>query len=177
MAGRLNTREQAKRNEKIVAMRAARVPWSQIAAEFGLTVRGCEFIVSKWEKDAPPAGSDGDGQLQLMEFIAGLEMARDQFVIHGLTAEYEAHRIGALKAYVETAALIWQVKRDANLVPRNPAAPMLGQELQVLFRELGELMRRHKIEDEILDAFRELAQQHMRAAAIHVRGRELPDAA
>lgn len=151
--------ERHHRNAKIVALHKARVPWKTIAARFGMTVRGAERIVEMWEASAVDVEKD-PGEY-FTELIDGLTMAVEEFAVLGLTAEYEAHRIGALKAYVETLMARDEVLRAAGVLPRHRAAPRLEQEMQVVFRELADLLTRHDVGEDALRELVELAQSRM----------------
>jgi hypothetical protein len=83
--------------------------------------------------------------------------------------------VQALRAAVDTAMVRLQVMRSAGRAPRSLAAPALAQQLQVVFREFAELLRRHELGDEVLRDFLSLAESQMgRMSAID--GRALPTA-
>jgi len=152
----MTTRERAHRAARIVAARHSGVTWSRIAAEFDLSVRQAQNIVADWQDSEP---DDVDGIDALQGLIHLLRQAIEDLAVTAQRASHDSNRIGAIKALVETAMLRWQVERAAGLVPRHPAAPSLHQEMQVVFQEFAELLRRHNVADEALREFLELAER------------------
>ena len=163
--------EKAQRGQKIAALRAARVPWSTVASEVGLTVRGAEKALQAWQKTNPPEETrDHDRSLELIDILTA---SIHDLMRTAVNADQDSNKIGAWKAVAEHALRRWEVQRVAGLVPRNPAAPMIGQEVQLVFREFAELLRQHAIDDAIMQAFLEIAERRMGQSHV-VEGRELP---
>lgn len=170
---RMTSRERGRRNAAIVAARRANLPWKTIADQFGLTVRGAEKIVKMWEVSAPATVEDPD---PFADMLAGLGVALERLLLEGLTAPSDASRVGALKGYVETLMLRYCVERDAGRVPYHPAAPKLNDDVQLLFREFADLMRRRGVGDDVLLEMLELAQSRTGQWTAPAR-RVLPSAA
>lgn len=166
--------ERHHRNAKIVALRKARVPWKEVASQFGMTVRGAERIVEMWHDSA--VDFEVDTRDHFEELIAGLTMAIEQFAIIGVTGDGDSNRIGALKAYVETLMARDDVLRTAGLLPRHRAAPRLEDEMQVMFREFADLLGRHGVGEDALMELVELAQSRQGQWTAAPR-RQLPHAA
>lgn len=155
---KMTSRERGRRNAAIVAARRAKMPWKAIADQFGMTVRGVEKVFAMWEASAPQDGVETD---PFGDLLAGLTVGLERLLLEGLTAPSDASRVGALKGYVDTLMLRYYVARDAGLVPSHPAAPKLNDEVQLLFREFAEILRRHEVGEGALADLLALAQTQM----------------
>jgi hypothetical protein len=150
------------------------VAWADIAKEVGMSEAGAR---DAWEQFREAEASMLDDPLAVVdETIDMMTVA-----IHQALATYEdaapgsSVRVQALRAAVDTAMVRLQVMRSAGRAPRSLAAPALAQQLQVVFREFAELLRRHELGDEVLRDFLSLAESQMgRMSAID--GRALPTA-
>lgn len=170
---KMTSRERGRRNAAIVAARRANLPWKTIADQFGMTVRGVEKVFVMWEASAPQDGIEVD---PFGDLLAGLTVGLERLLLEGLTAPSDASRVGALKGYVDTLMLRYYVARDAGLAPSHPAAPKLNDEMQMLFREFAEILRRHDVSEGAMADLLALAQTQMGQWPATTR-RTLPKAA
>lgn len=168
--------EMARRNEMILTMAAAKVPRRTIAAHAGVTTRTIDNVIAAQKRKTPAVlkASSVDPDAWLEELLAGLHTAKEQFFVLGMTADQDAARIGALKAYVDTLLELDARMRLANILPRNPAAPMLLDQLVMLMRDIGDLMRRYAVADEVMHAMMDLLEQRMGRQPV-VEGHVLPE--
>ena len=149
-------RERARRAARIVAARHSGGTWQQIAAEFEISVSQAKAIVADWQDSGP---GDVDELDSFSALLGVLRQAVSDYALIVQCATHDSNRIGALKGLVETASLRWDVERSAGLVPSHPAAPKLAHQLQQVFHELEDLLRRHDVSDEALKEIVELAQR------------------
>jgi hypothetical protein len=173
--------ERYHRGRRIAAMRSREIngklrphSWKEIAKDVGLSESQCGLVYGQFlEWEAPLH----DPMEVVQETIDALTVA-----MHEALRTYEAApegtsvRVQALRTGMDAAVTRLQVMRAAGRAPRSLAAPAVAQQMQVVFREFAELLRRHQVGDDALREFLELAEGQMgRMSAIE--GRALPAAA
>lgn len=160
---------------RVVRGKPKPVAWKDIAAEVGMSQQGA--------RDAWVAFLAAE-ETMLENPLAVVDETIDTMTvaIHAALATYEAAdegssvRVQALRTAVDTAVLRLTIMRQAGRAPRSLAAPTVAAQVQLVFREFAELLRRHKVDDVVIRDFLELAEGQMgRMTAIE--GRELPTAA
>lgn len=171
---RLNALQKHQRGRRIAAMRARVKPtaWKTIAAEVGMSVSGAkdaheQFLAAEEAMlDNPLAVVD--------ETIDAMTVAIDRQLRNAEAAGAgTSTSVQALRAAVDTAVLRLTIMRQAGRAPRSLAAPTIAAQVQLVFREFAELLRRHQVRDEVLRDLLALAESQMgRMTAIE--GRELP---
>ena len=163
--------ERYQRGRKIAEMRAHHpkpIAWATIAKHVGLSVSGAKDAYNRFLA-AETLLLDGTGVVD--ETIDVMTVA-----MHEAFQTYEAAdpggsvRVQALKMAVETAVGRLHIMRAAGRAPRSLAAPSMVAEMQVVFREFAELLRRHDVGDDALREFLGLAETRMgRMTAIEGR--------
>jgi hypothetical protein len=173
---KLNPLERYQRGRQIAEMRARKRPvaWKTIAKAVGVSERQANEIYRQfllWEEPQHDPMKAVDETIDVMTVA-----------MHGALETYmeakegSSVRVAALKTAVETAAARLQIMRAAGRAPRSLAAPSMVAEMQLVFREFAELLRRHDVGDDALREFLELAETRMgRLTAIDARA--LPSAA
>lgn len=170
--------ERYHRGRTIAAMRAQENPaaWREIAKTVGLSVSQAKEVHAQYLDWEEPLH---DPMEVVQETIDAMTVAmQEAFKTYQAADEGSSVRVQALRVAVDTAVLRLQVMRAAGRAPRSLAGPSVAQQLQVVFREFAELLRRHEVGEAALRDFLELAESQMgQMSAIDGRGRELPSAA
>jgi hypothetical protein len=168
---RLTSRERAQRDATIVALHHQGVSWSRIKAEFGVSPRRGQQIVAEW-RDAP--GCDGDAG-EVDGVISLLAQAIEDFAVMARSTDHDGYRIAATNRMVETAVTRLAILQATGRVPRNLAEPSARAQMQLLFRDFADILRRHDVPEEALQELLALAES--RVGQPTIEGRALPAAA
>lgn len=173
---KMNPLQRYQRGRVIAEMRARPRPvaWKDIAKQIGMSMAGAQEAYAQFL----------EWEMPLHDPLAVVDETIDAMTValHESIQTYEdadpgsSVRVQALRTAVDTALTRLQVMRAAGRAPRSLAAPAVGQQMQTVFREFAELLRRHQVGDDVIRDFLELAEGQMgRMTAID--GRELPSAA
>jgi len=154
--------ERHQRGRQIAAMRAQEpkpVAWAQIAKHVGLSQSGAKDAYNRFLAAEEPL-HDPMGVID--ETIDALTVVmHEAFQNHADADPGSSVRVQSLRTAVDTAIARLQIMRAAGRAPRSLAAPSLVSEMQVVFREFAELLRRHKVSEDALREFLELAEGQM----------------
>lgn len=170
-----NPLERYQRGRRVVALRAREkpAPWKDIAAEIGLSERNTRKMYEQaiqWDQN-------------LHDPLAALDETIDVFTVamQGALETFAAAKAGspvrvqALRTAMEAAETRLRILRAAGRAPRSLEGPTVAAQMQVVFRELAELLSRHEIPDAALTDFLALAERRMgESSAIDGTASELP---
>lgn len=141
--------------------------WEDIAHQVGLSERQAQAIHKQFL----------DWELPQHDHLAAVDETIDTFTVALREAwlTYEAAepgssvRVQALRAAMDASFTKLQIMRAAGRAPRSLAGPAVSAEMQLIFRELYDLMQRHGIADDVLRDFLALADTRMRSTTIEGR--------
>lgn len=159
--GKLSPLDRYQRGREIAALRAQAKPvaWKTVAEHVGLSQRQCQEVYAQfldWEQPLH------DPMRVVDETIDSLTVA-----MHEAWLTYEGAdagssvRVQAIRTAMDAAITRLQVMRAAGRAPRSLAAPTLAAEMQGVFRDFAELLRRHDVDDGVLRDFLGLAESRM----------------
>lgn len=156
-----NPLERYQRGRRIVELRAREKPlaWPKIAREVGLSERQTREVYDQaiqWDQNLhdPLAALDETIDVFTVAMQGALETFADAPAGSGV-------RVQALRTAMDAADTRLRILRAAGRAPRSLEGPSVAAQMQVVFRELAELLSRHEIPDAALRDFLELAERRM----------------
>jgi hypothetical protein len=156
---RLTVRERAERAGEIAAMRDMKIPWGRIAAEHGISIRQAQNIAADWRAAAHEAGDEPGDPIESLVSILNAVCEEFALMVHRTT--HDGYRASALKNLAEIAVMRLTILRQAGLAPRSLAGPTVAAQTAIVFREFAELLRRNRVDDDVLRDFLALAESRM----------------
>lgn len=157
---RLGRREKVSRNAAVVASVHRGRSQRDVADEYGITDRQVRRILSTWEAALGESGWI-DPIAELRAAIAMLRQAEaDMAAIEEAPDNHAAH-IGATRLKTEINERRINLMQVLGLLPRNLAAIPVEQQMQAMFRDFAETLRRNDVSDEVLEGMLELAERRL----------------
>lgn len=158
---KLSPLERYHRGRVIGEMRSRENPvaWKDIAREVGMSQSGAKGAYADFLDWEEPLHDPMD---VVQETIDALTVS-----MHEALRTYEAApegssiRVQALKVGMEAAITRLNVLRAAGRAPRSLAAPAVAQQMQIVFREFADLLRRHNVGEDALVELLGLAESQI----------------
>jgi hypothetical protein len=140
-------------------MKAAGATYAAVAQEFGISVRQAKRIVAR-DAAAPALAVSplAVGGTDAIETVLRIHVkARADLAGIIKSSPHDSPRVAAIRTRLDAATAQLAILQAVGDVPRNLASPAERQQLQVVFREFAELLRRHDVGDDALRELLELA--------------------
>jgi hypothetical protein len=116
--GRLLAREKVSRDAEIVSARASGLPWSEIAAEHGISCRQCRTIVSEFGK-AGITPRLRDPVEVVDQMLERYEAFQERLIDIADTATNDSARVGAIKAAMDAMKAQAELMQAIGVLPRD----------------------------------------------------------
>lgn len=148
----------AARHARIRAMKLAARTWDEIAAEVGMSARGCQEAYYTW-RDADKLElrqlAQEDPLEMVHEHIAGFQAIRRELGICADESTNESAKVGALKAIADLRQKEIDLLQAVGMLPKNLGRFAIDIDMRFIESKLVELIRALEVSDEAKAVFAE----------------------
>jgi hypothetical protein len=172
-------REKLEREAHIVGLRRRGVSVSTVAQMAGITPRRVQQICAAWrdEPTSPAPGVVGASEEEVERLILGIDLVLEDLAMLIDGTGHDGVKLGAIRAYRDTLVLRAQTLASAGKMPKSLAAPDVEQQVAAVMSSMIDVLRQHRISEEVVREMLAAMERGMRAGVIDGREALEPQAA